>query len=116
MGRLSLFSYVWKCVAGSEILYSLCVFAAFVLDRSTAEGTELHKRLFETMPGFVWLTPASIIIGAAYTAVFSIIFDHIRHRHGLDVQFQHRSVTCGSPSPQQIIPAGLGIQIKDPNS
>jgi hypothetical protein len=26
------------------------------------------------MPGFVWLTPASIIIGAAYTAVFSIIF------------------------------------------
>ena len=73
MGELKYFSYVWKCVAGSEILYFLCVFGAFVFDRSTTEGSQLHQRLFETMPGFVWLTPASVVLGAVYMAVFSTI-------------------------------------------
>jgi len=73
MGKLSLFSYVWKCIAGSEILYFLCVFGAFVFERSTPEGTELHRRLFETMPGFVWLTPGSVLLGGMYMLVFSLI-------------------------------------------
>ena len=74
MGKLGYFSYVWKCVAGSEALYFLCVSGAFVVGRSTAEGTELHRRLFETMPGFVWLTPGSVILGAIYMLAFSVVF------------------------------------------
>ena len=74
MGKLNYFAYVWKCVAGAEVIYFLCVFGAFLFDRSTAEGTELHRRLFETMPGFVWLTAESFMLGAMYFAVFSIAF------------------------------------------
>lgn len=72
MGKLSLFSYVWKCVAGAEVVYLLCLMGAFVLER-TAKGSELHHTLFETLPGFVWLTPASVILGAVYISVFAVI-------------------------------------------
>ncbi|HQX57248.1 MAG TPA: hypothetical protein PLP07_15090 [Pyrinomonadaceae bacterium] len=73
MGRLSLFSYVWKCVAGMEIVYFLCIFGAFVLER-TAKGMELHHTLFETLPGFTWLSVGSVILGAVYMFVFAVIF------------------------------------------
>ena len=87
MGKLNYVSYVWKCIAGAEILYFLCVFGAFVFDRSTVEGTELHRRLFETMPGFVWLTPASVVIGALYMALFSVIFGvYIVWMHNSSIQ------------------------------
>lgn len=72
-GELSYFSYVWKCVAGGEAAYFLCLlYAAFVLEGTTA-GTQLHHTLFETLPGFVWLTPASIVLGAVYMLVFAVI-------------------------------------------
>lgn len=72
-GELSYFSYLWKCVAGAEVAYFLCLTGAFVVDR-TADGAELHHTLFETLPGFVWLTPASILLGAIYMFLFAVVF------------------------------------------
>lgn len=71
-GELSYFSYVWKCVAGAEVAYFICLLGAFALER-TAAGVWLHHTLFETLPGFVWLTPASAILGALYIFVFATI-------------------------------------------
>jgi hypothetical protein len=72
-GELSFFSYVWKCVAGGEVAYFACLFGAFIVDR-TDSGAQLHRTLFETMPGFTWLTPTSVILGAVYMFIFSVIF------------------------------------------
>lgn len=72
-GELSFFSYVWKCVAGAEVAYFICVLGAFTLER-TSSGTQLHHTLFETLPGFVWLTPASVVLGAVYMLIFAVIF------------------------------------------
>ena len=72
-GELSYFSYVWKCVAGAEVAYFLCLLGAFVLER-TAAGTHVHHTLFETLPGFIWLTPASVLLGAIYMFIFAIVF------------------------------------------
>ena len=72
-GELSYFSYVWKCVAGGEVAYFLCLLGAFVLER-TPSGVAMHHTLFETLPGFVWLTPASIVLGAVYMFLFAVIF------------------------------------------
>lgn len=86
MGELKYFSYVWKCVAGSEILYFLCVFGAFVLERSTPEGNELHRRLFETMPGFIWADIGKRPTGCA---LYGGVLDHVRDLHRLDAQFEY---------------------------
>lgn len=72
-GELSYFSYVWKCVAGAEVAYFICLLGAFALER-TVEGVWLHHTLFETLPGFAWLTPASVILGAVYMFIFALIF------------------------------------------
>lgn len=73
MGKLSFYSYVWKCVAGMEVAYFLCLLGAFVLDRS-AKGTELHHALFETLPGFTWISVSSVMLGAAYMFLFAVVF------------------------------------------
>ena len=73
LGELSFYSYVWKCVAGGEVAYLLCLLGAFALER-TAEGTQLHHTLFETLPGFTWLTPGSVVLGAIYVFIFSVVF------------------------------------------
>ena len=72
-GELSFYSYVWKCVVGGEVAYFLCLLGAFLLER-TAEGTQLHHTLFETLPGFIWLTPGSVVLGAIYVFIFSLVF------------------------------------------
>ena len=73
MGQLSLGKYVWKCVLGTEVIYTVCVAGGFLPLRSTA-GIELHHRLFETLPGFTWITPGSFILGAVYMFVFAWVF------------------------------------------
>ena len=73
MGKLLLFSYVWKCVAGAEIAYFLCILSAFVLERS-GRGAELHHTLFETLPGFTWISFGSVVLGAVYILAFSLVF------------------------------------------
>lgn len=40
----------------------------------TARATELHRALFETLPGFVWGSAVSIFLGAVYVFVFAWIF------------------------------------------
>jgi hypothetical protein len=73
MGQLSLRKYVWKCVLGTEVLYVLCVLGGFLPFRSAA-GIELHHRLFETLPGFVWISSGSFILGAVYMFIFAWVF------------------------------------------
>ena len=63
----------WLCVLGGEVAYLLCLFGGMLPLRSTA-GTEVHHSLFETLPGFVWITPASVALGAAYVFAFAWIF------------------------------------------
>ncbi|MFA6536726.1 MAG: hypothetical protein WC250_02425 [Candidatus Paceibacterota bacterium] len=73
MGKLSLKSYIWKCILGVEVIYVLCLLGGYLPWR-TAVGTELHRQLFETLPGFVWGSWGSIVLGAVYVLVFAWIF------------------------------------------
>jgi len=71
--KLSLKSYVWKCVLGTEVVYTLCVLGGF-LPLRTAAGVDLHHKLFETLPGFTWISSGSFILGAVYMFIFAWIF------------------------------------------
>ncbi|MEK7614536.1 MAG: hypothetical protein AAB428_02635 [Patescibacteria group bacterium] len=73
MTKLSLKSYSWKCVLGAEAAYILCVLGGFLPLRS-ARGIELHHTIFETLPGFTWISPDSFVLGAVYMLVFASIF------------------------------------------
>jgi hypothetical protein len=70
---LSLKRYRWLCVLGAEVAYALCLVGDFLPIR-TAAGIDLHHRIFETLPGFVWLNVQSVILGAVYMFVFAWIF------------------------------------------
>jgi hypothetical protein len=70
---LSLKRYGWLCVVAGEVAYALCILGSYLPFR-TARGTELHSALFETLPGFTWGSPFSVILGALYVFVFAWIF------------------------------------------
>ena len=70
---LSLRRYGWLCVVGGELAYIVCLLGGYLPLRS-ARGTELHHTLFETLPGFVWGQPSSMLLGAVYVFVFAWIF------------------------------------------
>jgi len=40
----------------------------------SAQGIELHHRLFETLPGLTWISFGSFILGVVYMFIFSWIF------------------------------------------
>lgn len=65
--------YVWKCALGAEVAYLVCLFGGLLTIRS-AQGSQLHRAVFEMFPGFTWLTPGSVILGAVYMFVFAWIF------------------------------------------
>ncbi len=71
--NLSLKSYGWKCVLGAEVAYILCVLGGFIPIRNL-QATELHHRLFETLPGFTWISFGSFMLGAVYMFAFAWIF------------------------------------------
>lgn len=71
--ELSLKSYGWKCVLGTEVAYILCFMGGFLPWRSAA-GLQLHHALFETLPGFTWINWGSVILGAVYLFLFAWIF------------------------------------------
>lgn len=70
---LSLRRYGWLCVLGGEVAYTGCLLGGYLPLRS-ARATELHHTLFETLPGFVWGQPSSMLLGAVYVFVFAWIF------------------------------------------
>lgn len=70
---LSLKRYRWLCVLGAEVAYFVCLFGGFLPIR-TASGIELHHKIFETLPGFVWLNVESVFLGAFYMFAFAWIF------------------------------------------
>lgn len=71
--KLSLRKYGWKCVLGSEIVYLVCLFGGFLPMRTT-RAMELHRSLFETFPGFTWISLGSILLGAFYAFALAWIF------------------------------------------
>ena len=73
MEILSFKLYGWKCVLGAEVAYVLCILGGFLPLRSI-QVIELHHRLFETLPGFTWISFGSVILGAVYMFVFAWIF------------------------------------------
>src|SRR5215510_12288378 len=70
---LSLKRFGWLCVLGAEVAYTVCLLGGFLPIR-TERGIELHHRLFETLPGFVWINVQSVILGAVYMFVLAWIF------------------------------------------
>ena len=74
MEKLSLKSYVWKCVLGSEIAYLVCLIGGYLPLGRTEMAMALHHSLFETLPGFIWGSFGSVILGAVYMFVFAWIF------------------------------------------
>jgi hypothetical protein len=70
---LSLKRYAWLCVLGIEVVYFICLFGG-LLPMRTERAMELHKTIFETLPGFHWLTFGSVVLGAAYMFVFAWVF------------------------------------------
>ncbi|MBI2623155.1 MAG: hypothetical protein HYW65_01085 [Candidatus Liptonbacteria bacterium] len=67
---LNLKRYGWLCVLGGEVLYALCLIGG-IFPWRTARGVEVHEAIFETLPGFTWLTGGSIVLGAVYVFVFA---------------------------------------------
>lgn len=70
---LSLKRYGWLCVLGGEVVYVICLLG-WLLPFRNEQATALHHTLFETMPGFTWLTFGSFILGAVYVFIFSWVF------------------------------------------
>ena len=70
---LSMKRYRWLCVLGAEVAYFVCLLGGFLPIR-TAEGIEIHHKIFETLPGFVWISAGSVILGAFYVFVLAWIF------------------------------------------
>ncbi len=70
---ISLKRYGWLCVLGTEVAYFLCLFGGFFLLRST-RGIELHHTIFETLPGFTWISAGSVVLGAIYMFIFAWVF------------------------------------------
>ena len=70
MDKLSLKSYGWKCVLGSEVVYLVCLAYGLFLVGALAD---LHRSLFELLPGFT-LTVNGVIIGAVEFFVFAWVF------------------------------------------
>jgi len=73
MEKLSFKSYVSKCILGSEIAYVLCLVGGFLPFRSQ-RGIELHHQLFETLPGFTWISLGSFVWGAILIGVLAWVF------------------------------------------
>ncbi len=69
---LSLKRYGWLCVLGAEVAYVLCVLGG-LLPWRTGRGVEIHHAIFETLPGFTWLTFGSFVLGAIYVFAFAWI-------------------------------------------
>ncbi len=70
---LSFKRYGWLCVLGAEVVYFICLLGGLLPLRSV-RGIELHHTIFETLPGFTWISVGSVILGAVYVFVFAWIF------------------------------------------
>jgi hypothetical protein len=63
---LSTTKYASLCVLGVEVFYVLCLVYEFFLPQ---KGRELHRALFELLPGFVWGNILSMVWGAIFLAI-----------------------------------------------
>ena len=65
--------YGWLCVLGGEVAYMVCLAGGY-LPLRTSRATELHQTIFETLPGFIWGSAASVFLGAVYVFGFAWVF------------------------------------------
>jgi hypothetical protein len=95
---LSLKRYRWLCVLGAEVAYFACLLGDLLPIRSAA-GIELHHKIFETLPGFVWLNTQSVILGAVYMFAFAWIFGSYfvwMHNTSLVKNENHATISAAS--------------------
>lgn len=71
MEKLSLKSYVWKCVIGLELAFVGCLIYAVIL---TGASKEVMIKFLEYIPGFVWGSVAGFIFGAFWIGVMALVF------------------------------------------
>jgi len=102
---LSLKRYAWLCVLGGEVAYFICLFGGY-LPMRTERATEIHKALFETLPGFVWGNPLSVALGAVYVFVAAWAFGaYIAWMHNTSLIKPERNPerkTSGEVSPSPV--------------
>ena len=63
---LSIKKYASLCALGTEIFYVLCLLYEFFLPE---KGRDLHRALFELLPGFVWGNVLSMVWGAVFLGI-----------------------------------------------
>ncbi len=69
--KLSYMSYALKCALGAEIMYLSCLaYGAYFLSGTKAS---LHHTMIELLPGFTWINPTSILIGALVIFAYAFI-------------------------------------------
>lgn len=101
---LSLKRYSWLCVLGGEVAYFICVLGGYFPLR-TARGVELHDALFETLPGFVWGSPWSVVLGGVYVFALAWIFGaYMVWMHNTSLirrerSQEHATISERSPAP-----------------
>jgi len=69
---LKLKRYGWLCVLGGEVFYFICLFWGYL--PMSSKASEIHRALFEMLPGFTWGSLTSIFLGAVYVFIFVWIF------------------------------------------
>ncbi|MDH3445932.1 MAG: hypothetical protein OEN50_18550 [Deltaproteobacteria bacterium] len=67
---LSTAKYAALCVAGTLIVYVLCLPYGYLL---SDKGRELHYALFELIPGFVWGNALSMAWGGLFVGILAWI-------------------------------------------
>lgn len=67
--RLSLKNFSWRFVLGAEVIYLVCLTYGFFLE---GKEVELHQTIFEMLPGFVWISPIGVLLGAVYISIYSL--------------------------------------------
>lgn len=69
--KLSLIKYGWKCALGAELVYASCLLYGRTL---TGKAQELHRSLFELLPGFTWISVSSVLMGGLCVFAYAWVF------------------------------------------
>lgn len=69
--KFSFKKYGWRCALGAELFYVICLLFGGSL---TGADATLHHSIFELIPGFTWISVASVLIGAVQIFIYAWIF------------------------------------------
>ena len=67
---LSKIKYSALCLLGAEVFYILCIGYGLTL---SGQARELHRSLFQLLPGFSWGSLLGTLAGAVALGIFAVI-------------------------------------------